>query len=104
MKTIQTSNKNIILECRDGKRTKQNWDGGYLYNPFLHSTTVSQYVLHVHSVQLNAGMGNTDTLHPNSCFCSFPSLHLKDCRINFFVTSKNKIAIAYAQQLLYLYV
>ena len=19
----------------------------------------------------NAGMGNTDTLHPNSCFCSF---------------------------------
>ena len=25
----------------------------------------------VHSVQWNAGMGNTDTLHPNSCFCSF---------------------------------
>ena len=20
---------------------------------------------------VNAGMGNTDTLHPNSCFCSF---------------------------------
>ena len=45
--------------------------GGYLYYPFLHSTTVSHYVLHVHSVQWNAGMGNTDTLHPNSCFCSF---------------------------------
>ena len=29
------------------------------------------YVLHVQSVQWNAGMGNTDTLHPNSCFCSF---------------------------------
>ena len=28
-------------------------------------------MLHVHSVQWNAGMGNTDTLHPNSCFCSF---------------------------------
>ena len=42
-----------------------------MYYPFLHSTTVSHYVLHVHSVQRNAGMGNTDTLHPNSCFCSF---------------------------------
>ena len=29
------------------------------------------YVLQVHSIQWNAGMGNTDTLHPNSCFCSF---------------------------------
>ena len=28
-------------------------------------------MLHVHSVEWNAGMGNTDTLHPNSCFCSF---------------------------------
>ena len=42
-----------------------------MYYPFLHFTTVSHYVLHVHSVQRNAGMGNTDTLHPNSCFCSF---------------------------------
>ena len=32
---------------------------------------VSHYVLHVHSVQWNAGMCNTDTLHPNSLFCSF---------------------------------
>ena len=23
----------------------------------------------------NAGMDNTDTLHPKSCFCSFPSLY-----------------------------
>ena len=45
--------------------------GRYLCYPFLHSTTVSHYVLRVHSVQWNAGMGNTDTLHPNSCFCSF---------------------------------
>ena len=28
-------------------------------------------MLHVHSVQWNAGIGNTDTLHPNSCVCSF---------------------------------
>ena len=54
------------------KNRNKNWDGGYLYYPFLHSTTVSHYVLHVHSVQWNAGrMGITDTLHPNSCFCSF---------------------------------
>ena len=26
-----------------------------------------------------------DTLHPNSCFCSFPSLHLKYFRIKFLV-------------------
>ena len=36
-----------------------------VYYPFLHSTTVRyyNYVLHVHSIQWNAGMGNTDTLH-----------------------------------------
>ena len=28
-------------------------------------------MLHVYSVQWNAGTGNTDTLHPNSCFSSF---------------------------------
>ena len=27
-----------------------NWDGRYLYHPFLHSTTVSHYVLHVRTV------------------------------------------------------
>ena len=32
--------------------------------------------------QWNAGMGNTDTLHPNSCFCSFS-----------IPTSKNKIFV-----------
>ena len=41
-------------------------------------------MLHVHSIQWNAGMGNTDTLHPNSCFCSFS---IPTSRINFFVTS-----------------
>ena len=45
-----------------------NWDGGYQYYPFLHSTTVSRYVLHVHNVQWNVGI---DTLHPNSCFFFF---------------------------------
>ena len=48
IKTIQTSNKNYILKyfiCRDGKRTNKNWDGGYLYYPFLHSTTVSYVIV-----------------------------------------------------------
>ena len=36
-----------------------------------HTRAVGHYVLHVYIVQWNAGMGNTDTLHPNSCFCSF---------------------------------
>ena len=75
---MQTSNKNF----RDGKIINKNWDGGYLYHPFLHSTTVSHYVLHVHSVQWNAGMGNADTLHPNSCFCSFS---IPTSRINFLL-------------------
>ena len=34
-------------------------------------TSNYNYVLQVHSIQWNAGMGNTHTLHPNSCFCSF---------------------------------
>ena len=37
-----------------------------------------------HSVQWNAGMGNTDTLHPISCFCSF-SIPTSENKI--FVTS-----------------
>ena len=86
---IVTSNKNVILKyfrCRDGEN--KNWDGGYLYYPFLHSTLHSVHATHngsqwwnagmgntdtTHngSQWWNAGMGNTDTLHPNSCFCSF---------------------------------
>ena len=66
-KTIQTSNQNFILKyfrCRNGKINRnKNWDGVYLYYPFLHSTTVSHYVLHVHSVQWNAGMGNIIQIH-----------------------------------------
>ena len=38
-KTIQTSNKNFILDVGMEKEQKhKNWDGGYLYYPFLHST------------------------------------------------------------------
>ena len=69
------------------KNRNKNWDGGYLYYPFLHSTTVSHYVLHVHSVQWNAGMGNTDTLHPNSCFCSFSIPTSEIFQNKIFVTS-----------------
>ena len=61
----------MFITLLDVGMEKEQKHGGYLYYPFLHSTTVSHYVLHVHNVQWNAGMGNTDTLHPNSCFCSF---------------------------------
>ena len=43
-------------------------------HPYIEFATVISDVLQVHRIQ---GMGNTDTLHPNSCFCFFPSLHLK---------------------------
>ena len=43
----------------------------------------------VYSGSWNAGMGNTDTLHPNSCFCSFsipgPTSEIFENKI--FVTS-----------------
>ena len=74
IKTIQTSNKNFILKyfrCRDGKRTETRigMEGICITHSCI--PPLSHYVLHVHSVQWNAGMGNTDTLHPNSCLCSF---------------------------------
>ena len=86
IKTIQTSNKNFILKYFGWKKNRnKNWDGGYLYYPFLHSTTVKyNYVLQVHSIQWNAGMGNTDTLIPIFVSVLFPSLHLKN---KIFVTS-----------------
>ena len=59
-----------LLRCRDGK---ENWDGGYLYYPFLHSTVYRVLATHNYNISQwwDAGMGNTDTLHPNSCLCSF---------------------------------
>ena len=82
IKTIQTSNKNFILRCRDGKRTETRigMEGICITHSCI--PPLSHYVLHVHSVQWNAGMGNTDTLHPNSCFCSFS-----------IPTSENKIFV-----------
>ena len=66
-----TSNKNYILKYFRWKRNRnKNWDGGYLYYPFLHSTVHCVHATHNGSQWWNAGMGNTDTLHPNSCFCS----------------------------------
>ena len=54
------------------KEQKQElgWRVSVLPIPAFHQRYYN-YVLQVHSIQWNAGMGNTDTLHPNSCFCSF---------------------------------
>ena len=87
-KTI-TSNKNFILKYLDvgmEKNRSKNWDGGYLYYPFLHSTVHCVHATYNGSQWWNAGMGNTDTLYPNSCFCSFPSLHLKYYKTNFLIS------------------
>ena len=48
---IPTSNKKFILKCTMmEKEQKQNWDGGYLYYPFLHSNTVNyNNMCHMHA-------------------------------------------------------
>ena len=78
IKTIQTSNKNFIIDVGMEKEQKQElgWRVSVLPNPAFHHC---DYLLQVHSIQWNAGMGNTDTLHPNSCFCSFsiPTTRIK---------------------------
>ena len=58
----------------------QYCNGGYLYYPFSTED--------VHSIQWNAGMGNTDTLHPNFCFCSFS---IPTSRIKFLLLVHVKI-------------
>ena len=60
-----------LLRCRDGK---ENWDGGYLYYPILHSTVYCVLATHNYNISQwwDAGMGNTDTLYPNS-FCVLSS-------------------------------
>ena len=65
------AHKKLVLtkNFRDGKRTETRRVSVLSIPAFNHC--VSHYVLHVHCVQWNAGMGNTDTLHPISCFCSF---------------------------------
>ena len=60
-------NKIFILKyvrCRDGKRTETRigMEVSVLPIPAFH---------HCEPLWCNARMGNTDTLHPNSCFCSF---------------------------------
>ena len=71
-KTIQTSNKKFILDVGMEKEQKQElgWRVSVLPIPAFHHCEIL-YALQVHCIQRNAGMGNTDTLHPNSRFCSF---------------------------------
>ena len=68
-----TSNKNFILRCRDGKRTETRigMEGICITHSCIPLYTVYMHATHNGSQWWNAGMGNTDTLHPNSCFCSF---------------------------------
>ena len=85
VKTIHTSNKNFILKyfrCRDGKRTETRIG---MEGICITHSTVGHYVLHVHSVQWNAGMGNTDTLLPILVSVLFPSLHLKYFRLKILL-------------------
>ena len=72
---VSTSNKNFILKyfrCRDGKRaeTRIGMEGICITHSCIPLYTV--YMQHI--MALSGGMqewGNTDTLHPHSCFCSF---------------------------------
>ena len=63
---MQVGQKLIFIlkyfRCRDGEL---GWRVSVLPIPAFHVT------LHVPSTQWNAGMGNTDALHPNSCFYCF---------------------------------
>ena len=81
---IKTSNKNFILKyfrCRDGKRTETRIG---MEGICITHSLYTVYMQHNGSQWWNAGMGNTDTLHPNSCFCSF-SIPTSENKI--FVTS-----------------
>ena len=72
IKSIQTSNKNFILDVGMEKEQKQElgWRVSVLPIPAFHHCD-PLCVACTQCTQWNAGMGNTDTLHPNSCFCSF---------------------------------
>ena len=73
---VTTTTKKIYIDVHVGMEKEQKqelgWRVSVLPIPAFHHCTVRyyNYVLQVHSIQWSAGMGNTDTLHPNSCFCS----------------------------------
>ena len=69
IKTIESSNKNFILNVGMEKEQKQElgWRVSVLPIPAFHCILCTCN----NSQWWNAGMGNTDTLHPNSCSCSF---------------------------------
>ena len=46
-KIVLTSNKNYILDVGMEKNRNKNWDGGYLYYPFLHSTVYCVLATHI---------------------------------------------------------
>ena len=66
------------------KEQKQElgWRVSVLPIPAFHHCEIYNYVLQVHSIQWNAGMGNTDTLLVSVLFLS---LHLKYFRIKFLL-------------------
>ena len=53
------------------------------------------HVTHNYSKWLNAGIGNTDTLHPNSCFCSFsiPTSRIKFLLLVIIISNENSVRI-----------
>ena len=61
----------FILDVGKEKEQKQEfgWKVSVLPIPAFHHCELS--------LQWNAGMGNTDTLHPNLVSILFPSLHLE---------------------------
>ena len=67
--TISDSNKNFILKYLDGKRTETRigMEGICITHSCIPLYTVYMQT-HNGSQWWNAGMSNTDTLHPNSCF------------------------------------
>ena len=56
---------------RDGKKKqKQELGRGITHSCIPLYTGLGTYSIIIF-YNVNAGMGNTGTLHPNSCFCSF---------------------------------
>ena len=83
LKTIQTSNKNFILRCRDGKRTETRI--GMEGICITHSCIPLYTVYMQHILAHSGGMQEWVIQIPSIVSVLFPSLHMKYFRIKFLL-------------------
>ena len=82
------------IRCRDEKTTETRIGMEGLHIPAFHHCELCVTCIII-VLQWNAGMGNTDTLHPNSCFRYFTCKILTNFHLCCLLDVKDKAPLSF---------